>query len=332
VTAPPTDPRITLSVVIVTRNEEDRIRDCIESVLTACRTAVSAFEILLVDSASTDRTVDYATEYDITVLRIPDEHTVAASAGRYAGEQAARGEMVLHVDGDMVLTETWLTQAVAYMEETGVAGVEGCLDSVTQSDVELVDSIGGVVLYDADALSAVGGFDPHMLGNEDVDLGFRLTAAGYDLVRLPVVSASHPSNGTLSEPIRRWRAGYYFAPGQAIRKSVSSPRILGKFLFRQKYKILLFVWLCVGVASLVASPLLALWALLSVVGLSAIVAKRGLRGAVQFGMVKLLGIPGIAVGLCYPPRPAEAFPLDEVEVVKNATDCEAGSLLESQAP
>src|SRR6056297_2890706 len=78
--------QLPLSVVIITENEEDNIGDCIESVFAACR-SVSAFEVILVDSASTDRTVEIAHEYPVTVLRIPDEHTVSCGAGRFVGDQ-----------------------------------------------------------------------------------------------------------------------------------------------------------------------------------------------------------------------------------------------------
>jgi len=102
--------QLPLSVVIITQNEEDQIETCIQSIFAACR-SVSAFEVVLVDSASTDRTVERAREYPVTILRIPEEHA-SNGAGRFVGDQVARGELVLHVDGDMTLTETWLPRAI----------------------------------------------------------------------------------------------------------------------------------------------------------------------------------------------------------------------------
>jgi len=217
-TTPAENGSLPLSVVIIAENEEALIGECIESVFAACQ-SVPAFEVILVDSASTDRTVERAREYPVTILRIPEGHTVSCGAGRYVGDQVARGEVVLHIDSDMTLTETWLPRAIEYLRTNDdVAAVEGCLDDSDQEGVVDVEKVGGVMLYDADALAEVGGFDPFLLGYEDIDVGFQLKTAGYRLVRLPAVSAIHHDEGTIAEPLRRWRQGYYVAPGQTIRR------------------------------------------------------------------------------------------------------------------
>jgi len=307
--------QIPLSVVIITENEEELIRECIESVFAACQ-SVPAFEVILVDSASTDRTVEIAHEYPITILRIPEEHTVSCGAGRYVGDQVARGERVLHTDSDMTLTETWLPRAIEYLEENeDVAGVEGCLDESSQTGVVEVDKIGGVMLYDADALAAVGGFDPYLLGYEDIDVGFQLRTAGHRLVRLPEVSAIHHDDDTIVEPLRRWRQGYYVAPGQTIRKRLGSPPVLWRLFRRQRYKFALIWWLAAGAFSVAFTPLLLGWVLLSALGFVIVASKRGVSGAVSFFFSKAFGVVGLAVGFTKPPQPAAAFPLSAVEVV-----------------
>lgn len=308
--------RVPLSVVIIAENEEHRIEDCIESVFAACRT-VPTFEVILVDSASTDRTVDRALEYGITVLRIPEEHTVSCGAGRYVGDQVASGELVLHIDGDMTLTETWLPRAMDYLRgNPDVAAVEGCLDESTHEDVREVNKVGGVMLYDADALAEVGGFDPYLLGYEDIDVGFGLRATGHRLVRLPDVSAvHHDDDAAVAEPLRRWRQGYYTAPGQTIRKRLGSPRILARLLRRQRYKTGLSAWLVAGAVSLLAAPLVAVWLLLSAVAFGVVASKRGVGGAVDFVVAKSFGVVGLLAGLTRRTPPAEAYPLSAVEVV-----------------
>lgn len=308
--------RLPLSVVVIAENEEDRIRACIESVLEACRRAVPAFEVVLVDSASTDRTVDIASEYPIGVYRIPREHVVSCGAGRYVGDRLVTGKLVLHVDGDMILTETWLAQAVEYLRaHEDVAAVEGELNESTQTEVEAVDKVGGVMLYDADALQSVGGFDPHLLGYEDVDVGYRLSVAGHRLVRLPTVSADHPPGGAFSEPVRRWRAGYYLAPGQVIRKSLSSPGVLAKLLARQRYKFALLGWLVAGTASLATAATAVAWLVVSMAGVAYVVSRLGTSGAFRFFSGKTLGLLGLVRGVALHSRPPTSFPTDAVEVV-----------------
>lgn len=306
---------IPLSVVIIAENEEAIIRECIESVFAACED-LSAFEVILVDSASNDRTVEFATEYPITVLRIPEEHTVSCGAGRFVGDQVARGRMVFHIDGDMVLTETWLPKAIEQLRDPDVAGVEGSLDTPSQRGLQEVDKIGGVMLYDAAKLREIGGFDPYLLGYEDVDVGFQLKAKGYRLLRLPEVSAIHHDEGTVGEPLRRWRQGYLIAPGQAIRKWATSPTLLWRLLRRQRYKLALFAWLVIGIGSLATTPLFLGWMLLSGLGFGYVAANRGIVGAAQFFTAKAFGVLGLLVGVRRARQSAAAYPLDAIEVVK----------------
>lgn len=315
-TAPPEKGRVPLSVVIIAENEEEWIRECIESVFAACRD-VSAYEVILVDSASTDRTVELASEYPITILRIPEEHAISCGAGRYVGDRVASGELVCHVDGDMTLTETWLPRAIEYLDEhADAAAVEGCLDRSTHADVREVDKVGGVMLYDAHALADVGGFDPYLLGYEDIDVGFQLKTAGYRLVRLPEVSAQHhDEGGTLVEPLRRWRQGYAVAPGQAIRKRAGSPAVLRLLIGRQRYKLALLAWVLAGVAAAPSRPRRRAWLLLSVVAFAAVAARLGVSDAVNFVAAKAIGLVGIVVGLGRPPAEPESYPVSTVEVV-----------------
>lgn len=310
-----------LSVVIITENEQDRIGACIESVITAARCAVPSFEIILVDSASTDRTIEVAGEYPITILRIPEDETVSCGAGRYVGDHVARGDLVLHVDGDMRLTESWLAEAVDALEsDSDLAAVEGWLNESNDTAVRVVSKVGGVMCYDADALAAVGGFDPFLHGYEDVDVGFRLTAAGYRLVRLPSVSAEHPAaEGSLTEPLRRWRHGYLLAPGQTIRKSLRHPRILRLLIARQKYKLLLLAWFALGLASVATTGLFVGWLALSTLGFATLARRRGVRGATQLGLAKILGLVGLVYGLGHPAREPAEFPLDTVTVIKTGS-------------
>lgn len=310
-----------LSVVIITENEQDRIGACIESVVTAAQQAVPAFEVILVDSASTDRTVEVAGEYPITILRIPEAETVSCGAGRYVGDHVARGDLVLHVDGDMRLTDSWLAEAVDTLEsDPEVAAVEGWLNESNESSVRDVLKVGGVMCYDADALAAVGGFDPFLMGYEDVDVGYRLTAAGYRLVRLPSVSAEHPTAaGSLTEPFRRWRHGYLLAPGQTIRKSLRRPRVLRLLIARQQYKLLLLAWLAVGLASVGSIVLFGGWLLASTLGFVAIASRRGVRGATQLGLSKFMGLVGLVYGLSHPSRDPDEYPLDSVTVVQTGS-------------
>ena len=312
-------PDPTLSVVIVTKNEADRVEGCIESVFTAARRAVDSFEVILVDSRSTDGTVERACAYPITVVRLSAADRLSPGAGRRVGARYARGEELLHVDGDMHLTETWLTAAVETLrEEPSVAAVRGCLNEADRTTVEDLDTVGGLTLFDAAALATVGGFDPYLRSNEDLDVGLKLTEAGHRIVRLPVVSAVHPVGGGLTEPFRRWRAGYYFGPGQAMRKWLSSPSGLRRLVEIHNYEFALMGWAAIGLASVLSPAFLLGWFALSLVLGAVTVSRLGGREAMQFWLAKTFGAVGLVVGFLRGSRPPKAYPVDAAEVVRRA--------------
>jgi glycosyltransferase involved in cell wall biosynthesis len=85
-----------LSVIIITRNEQEMIRDCLESVKWA-------EEIVLVDSGSTDKTCKIAKKYRAKIVESPAQEP-RFSEWRNKGFQAARGDWVLYLDADERVT------------------------------------------------------------------------------------------------------------------------------------------------------------------------------------------------------------------------------------
>jgi glycosyltransferase involved in cell wall biosynthesis len=306
----------TLSVVVPTYNEEDRIETCLESILAAVADDPSV-EVIVVDSNSTDRTVDRARRFPVTVLRIPDDDLTTPGAGRYVGQQRATGDQLLFVDGDMRISGEWLDRARRVLDQRDdVAGLDGHLNTAEAAVAEPVEALRGVVLYDADVLDQVDGFDPFLRALEDVELGYRITAAGYDVRRLPMVAASHPYSPGAAELRRRWRNGYYFGLGQAVRKNRHSPRMLRKFVGRYRYRAAFYGWLGVGAVSLFVQPALALvWLAVSLVMFAADVAWEGRADATQRLGKYLLSSAGFVRGLFMPPPEHSAFPVEVAERV-----------------
>ena len=82
--------RVPISVTVLTFNEEDRIRDCLESVKWAD-------EIIVVDSLSTDGTLEIVKEYTDRIVQRPWPGYVEQK--QFALEQATH-EWLLNVDAD----------------------------------------------------------------------------------------------------------------------------------------------------------------------------------------------------------------------------------------
>lgn len=84
-----------LSVIIIAKNAEEMIADCLESV-------VFASEIIVVDSGSTDRTQDIAKRMEAKVFV---KETSDFSELRNFGFEKAKGEWILYVDTDERVTK-----------------------------------------------------------------------------------------------------------------------------------------------------------------------------------------------------------------------------------
>jgi len=112
---PSGDPaKLTYSIVIAARNEEESIRKCLDAVC-AQTLASNRFEVIVVDDRSIDATGRICVEYAlrcsalsvITVAQTPagiapKKHAVGL------GIQAAKNEVVVQTDADCIVPPTWL--------------------------------------------------------------------------------------------------------------------------------------------------------------------------------------------------------------------------------
>src|SRR5215510_6336916 len=73
-----------LTVIVIGRNEEAYITDCLRSALAAAAQAGGA-EVVYVDSASTDRTMGLARALGVRVISLRPEWELSPSAGRHVG-------------------------------------------------------------------------------------------------------------------------------------------------------------------------------------------------------------------------------------------------------
>src|SRR5450432_3888709 len=178
----PLAPRI--SVVIKALNEERHIAASISSALAALCSLDG--EVILADSGSTDRTVEIARQYPITIAQLKDPAERRCGVGPQLGYQLARGEFVYILDGDMELDPSFLIAALAAMDaDSKLGGVGGLVEEESDAnyefrgrkrrgaervvhDCEWLD-MGG--LYRAAALREVGYFSNRNLhAYEELDL------------------------------------------------------------------------------------------------------------------------------------------------------------------
>lgn len=129
-----------LSVVICCYNSERRIRATLKY-LAAQKNVDFPLEIILVNNASTDATVETANSEwnslkDPYCLRIVDEPLPGLMNARIAGVAAAKYEYLVFCDDDNYLCESYLSSVFRYFTEHPKVGAIGGEGKVT-SDVEI---------------------------------------------------------------------------------------------------------------------------------------------------------------------------------------------------
>jgi glycosyltransferase involved in cell wall biosynthesis len=232
---------IELSIIIKTLNEEKNIARCIEAILTSLHDM--AVEIIVADSGSSDRTVDVAASYPVTVVQLANPAERCCGIGPQLGFQHSHGRYVLILDADMVLHASFVRCALARMKsdsrcggiggqlvECSGTGYEYDLQRVLNSvQKEEVNWLNGSALYRREAIVSVGYLSNRNLhAYEEKELGLRLKYAGWHLYRITEVAVDHYGHAidTVKLLWRRWRSGYADACGESIRASFGKPYLL----------------------------------------------------------------------------------------------------------
>lgn len=112
-------PKITLSVVVSSFNQEHYIEDCLDSILR--QKLDIPFEIVISDDCSTDGTptiiARYAEKYGDKIRLLKNTENVGAARNYFRLHNAASGKYVAHMDGDDIMLPGKLQAQVNVLEE-----------------------------------------------------------------------------------------------------------------------------------------------------------------------------------------------------------------------
>ncbi|HXJ84542.1 MAG TPA: glycosyltransferase family A protein [Candidatus Methylomirabilis sp.] len=191
-----------LAVVIIGRNEGERLMRCIDSV-RAIRWSGGA-EIIYVDSGSRDGSPARASARGVRVIALAADRPTAAR-GRNAGWRASSGEFVLFLDGDTILAPGFVEQALPQFANPRVAVVWGerrelhpessiynrVLDLDWIYPPGLTEFCGGDALMRRTALEEVGGYDDGLIAGEEPEMCRRMRARGCLIMHVAVPMTGH---------------------------------------------------------------------------------------------------------------------------------------------
>lgn len=109
-----------VSIIVTTLNEENYIESCLKSLKEQ---TYRKNEIIVVDSNSQDKTLDIAKKY---ADRIIVENCIMPK-GRNLGAREAKGNILLFVDADVILSKDWVEKVLPYLYQEDIVAVYGDL-------------------------------------------------------------------------------------------------------------------------------------------------------------------------------------------------------------
>lgn len=226
-----------LSVVVIGRNEGERLSRCLASV-RGMRDPGGPVEIIYVDSASRDDSVARARAFGAKVVEVKPERPSAA-LGRNAGWREAKAPYLLFLDGDTVLHPDFVADSLPEFDDPRIAVVWGHRRELHPEhslfnralDLDWVyppgpsDFCGGDALMRAEVVRSVGGFDASLIAGEEPEMCQRIRALGFIILHVdrPMTGHDLAMKTWASYWKRAFRAGYAYAEVSERLRSTEFP-------------------------------------------------------------------------------------------------------------
>ena len=223
--------------VIIGRNEGDRLRACLTSLVG--KTAAMVY----VDSGSTDGSVALARGLGVTVVELDMAIPFTAARGRNEGFRALQGRLpslryIQFVDGDCEVLPGWLDVAREFLESHPEVAVacgrrrerypeqsiyNRLCDMEWDTPLGEAKACGGDAMIRAAALLEVGGYRSDLIAGEEPELCVRLRRAGWKVWRIDRDMTLHDAAMTR---FGQWwkrsvRSGHAFAEGAYLHGASS---------------------------------------------------------------------------------------------------------------
>ena len=214
-------------VVVIGRNEGERLRRCLMSVIG------TGSLVVYVDSRSTDGSIALAEDLGAHVVELDMSQPFTAARARNAGFEhlrkfAAGIDVVQFVDGDCEVEANWLAEARSFLANNPQVGVlfgrrrerfpeHSIYNRLCDLEWDVAAgetrSCGGDAMIRARALFEVGGYRPDLIAGEEPELCVRLRRQGWKVFCLDHPMTIHDADITrFSQWWKRTvRAGYAFS-------------------------------------------------------------------------------------------------------------------------
>lgn len=185
-----------ISFIIIGKNEGWKLKACLDALsVVVCKDKIQDYEIIYVDSKSTDDSINVAKQYPkARVFLITGECN--AGVGRNIGGKEAKGDILCFLDGDMELQTEVIPSLLdennhlRYPFYSGLHLNRISIDHGTQIISEVLQkhptnkeffytiATGGLMIIEREWWNKMQGIDTRFKYNEDYDFGLRMTEHG----------------------------------------------------------------------------------------------------------------------------------------------------------
>lgn len=229
-----------VSVIILNYNGREYLERCLKSVLN---TAYTHFEVIFVDNASTDGSVNYVEKTFGSHLRIIcNDKNLGFAEGNNVGAKCSKGKYVVFLNNDTEVDRNWLKEIIKVMESDPAIAVAQSKLLLTYNrkkldcagvlidymgyayrrgakeyDVgqynevaEVFGALGAAMAIRRDVLSMIGLFDPKFcFYYEETDFCWRVWLSGYKVVFVPTSIVYHAVGGTMKKTLSSSVVAFY---------------------------------------------------------------------------------------------------------------------------
>lgn len=193
-----------LSFIVIGRNEGHNLLNCFKSIFESVSVQnLKEYEIIYVDSDSTDNSIEIASEYATKVISLSGDCN--AAIGRNIGAAEAQGESLIFLDGDMEIQTNFFQIAVDSYGNLNFPYVSGDLVNVyfdssnnligegksNLKEDKYMPYTGGFFCIQKKIWTSVGGMREKYRRSQDLDLGFRLSKKGIFVLRKKELAVKH---------------------------------------------------------------------------------------------------------------------------------------------
>lgn len=204
----PLKPKPMIAFNIIGRNEGERLRRCLQSILNVIDiNKINNYEIIYVDSNSTDDSIEIAKSFSgVKVFQVTGKAN--AAVGRNIAGKECSADVLFFIDGDMELQPELYNQLInengkmrypfmsgqfenIYYDNNGnIIGNELYHKTVLDSDKYQITT-GGLFVIEKKYWKQLNGMRTRFKTGEDLDLGLRMAKKGKLLLRKKELWAKH---------------------------------------------------------------------------------------------------------------------------------------------